>query len=62
MLENKCNQSDTHGWEMKLVLFNEMVTQVLLHGVEVWRRTISLNAWNEIERRFKRCFKETIGS
>ena len=48
MLENKCNQSDTHGWEVKLVLFNAMVTQVLLYGVEVWGDTISLNAWNEI--------------
>ena len=40
MLENKCNQSDTHGWEVKLVLFNAMVTQVLLYGVEVWGDTI----------------------
>ena len=30
--------------------FNAMVTQVLLYGVEVWGDTISLNAWNEIEK------------
>ena len=34
MLENKCNQSDTHGWDVKLMLFNAMVTQVLFYGVE----------------------------
>ena len=50
MLENKCNRSDTHGWDVKLMLFNAMVTLVLLYGVEVWGDTISLNAWNEIEK------------
>ena len=25
MLENKCNQSDTHRWQLKLMLFNVMV-------------------------------------
>ena len=50
MLENKCNQSDTHRWEVKLMLFNVMVTRVFLYGIEVWGGTISLNAWNEIEK------------
>ena len=50
MLENKCNQSDTHGWEVKLMLFNAMITQVLFYRVEVQGGTISLNAWNEIEK------------
>ena len=27
-------RSDIHGWEVKLMLFNAMVTQVLLYGVE----------------------------
>ena len=48
MLENKCNESDTQ-WEVKLMLFNSMVTQVLLYGVQVWEGTISLNAWNEFD-------------
>ena len=30
------NQSDTHGWEVKAMLFNAIVTQVLLYGVDVW--------------------------
>ena len=44
MLENQCNQSYTRGWEVKLMLFNAMVTQVLLYGVEVLGGTISCNA------------------
>ena len=36
--------------EVKLMLFNTMVTQVSLYGVEVRGDTISLNAWNEIEK------------
>ena len=35
LLGSQCNQSDTCGWEVKLMLFNAMVTQVLLYGVEV---------------------------
>ena len=35
MLENKCKLSDAHGWQVKLMLFNTMVTQVLLYGSEV---------------------------
>ena len=27
-----------------------MVTKVLIYGVELWGGTISLNAWNEIEK------------
>ena len=61
-LENQCNQSDTCGWEVKLMLFNAMVTQVLLYGVEVRGGTISLNAWNEIEKTSKDVFKEEIRS
>ena len=52
MFENQYNQSDTRGWEVRLMLFNAMVVQVLLYGVEVWGGTISLSAWNEI-RKFK---------
>ena len=32
------------------MLFNAMVTKVLIYGVELWGGTISLNAWNEIEK------------
>ena len=50
MLENQHNQSHTHGWEVKVMLFNTTVTQVLLCRLEVWGDTITLNTWNEIVR------------
>ena len=50
MLENKCKLSDAHGWQVKLMLFNTMVTQVLLYGSEVQGDTISFNAWNGIDK------------
>ena len=53
--------SDTCGWEVKLMLFNAMVTKVLLSGVEVWGRTISLNAWNEIEKIQKMFSRRQLG-
>ena len=56
MPENKCNQSDTHGWEVKLMLFNAMITQVLLYG-----GTISLNAWDEIEKIQKMFLRKQLG-
>ena len=50
MLENQWNQSDIRQWEVKLMLFNVMVVQVLLDRVEVWGDILSLSAWNEIEK------------
>ena len=35
MWEKQCKQGDTHGWEMRSMLFNAMVTQVLLYWIEV---------------------------
>ena len=32
------------------MLFNAMVVQVLLYGVEMWGGIILLSAWNEIEK------------
>ena len=43
------------------MLFNAMVTQVLLYGVEVWGGTISLNAWNEIEKIQKMFLRRQLG-
>ena len=50
MIEHQCNQSDTQGWEVRLMLFNAIVVQVLLYGVEVLGGTIIVSAWNEIEK------------
>ena len=49
MFENNCNQTDTGGWEVRLMLFRAMAVQVLLYGVELWAGIISLSTWNEIE-------------
>ena len=49
-INGKCNQSYTLGFEVKQMLFNAMVKQVLHYGVEVWGDTIPLNAWNDIEK------------
>ena len=48
MLDYESNQSDT--CEVRLMLFNAMVVQVLLYRIEVWDGTISLSVWNEIEK------------
>ena len=41
------NQSDTRGWEVRLMLFKSIVVQVLIYGVEVGGDTISLSARDE---------------
>ena len=41
---------DTRGWKVRLMLFNAMMVKLLLYGVEMWGGTISLSAWNEIEK------------
>ena len=50
MFENQCNKSDTQRWVVRLMLFNDMVAQLLLHRVEVCSDTILLRPRNEIER------------
>ena len=40
----------TRRWEVRVLLFDSMVVQALLYGVEVWGGTISFSAWNEIEK------------
>ena len=35
MFRNHCNQSGIQGWEVRLMLFNAMAVQVLLHGLKV---------------------------
>ena len=35
MFANQCNQTDTQGWDLRLMLFNSMVVHVLLYDMEV---------------------------
>ena len=44
-----------------MMLFNAMVVQVLLYGVEVWGDTISLIAWNEREKIQKMSLRRQLG-
>ena len=59
MFENQCNQSDTQGWEVRLMLFNAMV--VLLYGVQVWGDKISLSAWDIIAKIEKVFLRRQLG-
>ena len=61
MLENQCYQSDTHEWEVELMSFNAMVTQVLLYEVKLWEGTISLHVWDEIEKILKTFLRRQMG-
>ena len=47
--------------DRKWNLFKTMVTHILLYGVEVWGSTISLNAWNEIEKIQKMFLRRQLG-
>ena len=42
MFENQCNQSDAPGWEVRLMLFNAIVVQVLFYAMGVRGGTIVL--------------------
>ena len=50
VFDYQINQSDTRAYEARLMLFNAMVVQVLLYGMELWAGIISLSAWNEIDK------------
>ena len=43
------------------MLFNALVTQVLLYGVKVWDGTIPFNAWNEIKKIQKMSLRKQLG-
>ena len=62
MFENQCNQYVAQGWEVILMVFNDMMVQVLLYGVDVGNGTTSLSALNEIENIKKIVLARTIGS
>jgi hypothetical protein len=43
------------------MLFNAMVSQVLIHGVEAWDGTISFSAWNDLEKTQKILLQRHLG-
>ena len=46
MFENQSNQSDARG-NVRLMLFNAMVVQELLQGVELWSAAMALSTLND---------------
>jgi hypothetical protein len=49
-LENKCKLADLWLWDKKKLLFDTLVTLVILYGCEVWGCNISRESWRKIEQ------------
>jgi len=48
-LENKCKLVDLWLWDKKKLIFDTLVTLVILYGCEVWGCSISRESWRKIE-------------
>ena len=49
-LENNCKSTDLWTWDTKKLLFDTLVTTVILYGCEVWGCSISHELWRKIEK------------
>jgi hypothetical protein len=49
-LENNCKSTDLWIWDKKNLLFETLVTLVILYGCEVWGCNISRESWRNIEQ------------
>jgi hypothetical protein len=49
-LENNCKSVDIWSWVKKKLLFETVVTPVILYGCELWVCTISRESWRKIEQ------------
>ena len=49
-LENNCILVDIWSWDKKKILFEILVTPVILYGCEVWGCSISRESWRKIEK------------
>jgi hypothetical protein len=49
-LENNCKSTDLWSWDKKKLLFETLVTPVILYGCEVWGCSISRESWRKIEK------------
>jgi hypothetical protein len=50
VLENNCKSIDLWIWDKKKILFDTLVTHVILYGCEVWGCNISRESWRKIEK------------
>jgi hypothetical protein len=48
-LENNCKLAELWSWDKKKLLFETLVTPVILYGCEVWGCNISSESWRKIE-------------
>ena len=53
-LENNCKAANLVMWDKKKLLFETLVTPVILYGCEVWGCNISRESWRNIEQIQKR--------
>jgi hypothetical protein len=49
-LENNCKSVDLWSWDKNKLLFETLVTPVILYGCEVWGCSISRESWRKIEQ------------
>jgi hypothetical protein len=49
-LKTIVNQLDLWSWDKKKLLFETLVTPVILYGCEVWGCSISRESWRKIEK------------
>ena len=53
-LENNCKAANLVVWDKKKLLFETLVTPIILYGCEVWGCSISRECWRKIEQIQKR--------
>jgi len=49
-LENNCREENLIMWDKKKLLFETLVTPIILYGCEVWGCSISRESWRKIEQ------------
>ena len=54
-LENNCKETNLVMWDNKDLLFETLVTLVILYGCKVWGCNISRESWRNIEQ-IQKCF------
>ena len=54
-LENNCKSTNLVMWDKKKLLFETLVTPVILYGCEVWGCNISRESWRNIKQIQKQC-------
>ena len=48
--ENNCKTTNLVMWDKNKLLFETLVTHVILYGYEVWGCNISRESWRKIEQ------------